>query len=1309
MCFASYMQDTPIIYKADTSDAKSNFSSGRSFIKNRSLSIIFLLLLTLGVGITLYQVQQQNDIRQQAAEQDNKLPWLKDQTGQQEFKQDQVIIRFKPGYTPNVLGVSTQNNGNNSQVLGAQIAVDTQLQNAGVSQVNKLFPSTLQGPTGRSQARVQSQSLTRQRPTVEDRLARTYLIKFSNSVNVKTKIQELSKIPSVEYAEPNYIIKAQVVTPTMPDIGTPALTPTIVITSSNTPTPTLSPTPSTQPSITPTYTLSPTPTIGPCPTSDPRCRPCISNPSVIPQGAPNDTYYIDSYPDYKCARPFYRLRDFSSSNPSYDMQWNMKKIHMLDAWKNAGNNSVIVAVIDSGVDYTHPELGGCTISQVNSNSCPLFVAGYNFYDNNDDPFDDFGHGTHVTGIIAAFKNNGMGIAGMASNVKIMPIKALGGPFGEGSIDSLANAIIYATDRGARVINASWGAWGKSQTLTDAITYAYNNNVVFVAAAGNANREVENFTPANITCNEGGETSKDCTLTVASTDENDEKSFFSNRGSLIDIAAPGGNYSGNILSLKSAAIPNTPSWKHYIFDSNYILFSGTSMAAPHVAGLAAMILGKDPTLSADQVRNIIINGSDDLGLAGFDNFFGYGRINADKSLVSMDTTTPPIARISSPVTDFLVSKKFTITGSSKGDKFSYYKIEYASNSTPDTWQTNGITLANAGNSPVTNGVLANANLTNVTDNGIYYLRLTTITTNGKTAVSTHQIRIDVNLADNFPVPYNTNVLYNSPVVSDINGDGTKEIIFKNGIDATMQAIEPNGSNVPGWPVPIDSIYEADYITNPPVVLDFDSTHPGKEIFQKSLTYYTPAFIGFYSEGKQIPKFSVNDLSSKEITLPNDEISTIALPNNKKGIMVAEGGYKGQTTMPGLHLIDSSGEDAPGFPLRAPLWTTTPIAADLNKDGKSEIIVGYSDFNSTNSVNVYTSDGQLLKQIRIPERVLRVITADIDRDGYTDIIVGATSGKTSKIYVFDRYGSLKSGWPYVIPSFPFQSGDPYILGPYFNAFVATDFNNDGYPDIIANLGDEFEPVGSKYFIVDYKGRLIQNFQDPITPTWLATATLTNGNKLIISSSNTAFQGQINAYEYNPTTNKVNQVSNFPKLYGFAGTSFGYREAFVGSISLTDLENDGKLDLVVPVTYGLTQEINNAFIYAYNLGIPYSYLDWPQNFHDEAHTGNYITSGQTSTPITPADITSPEVKFNNPKNQSNISGIGTDIFVQASDDTLVSSVKIFVDDVLVKTCGSGKTVFCKSYWDYSKVIDSFHALRAEAIDSSNNKTVSEIWVFK
>ena len=273
-------------------------------------------------------------------------------------------------------------------------------------------------------------------------------------------------------------------------------------------------------------------------------------------------------------------------------QWNLPLIETLEGWTiTRGSEAVRVAVVDTGVDLDHPDL------QQN------LIDGVNIVNPDLPPDDDVGHGTHVAGVIAATVNNTEGVAGISWYNKVMPVKVLD-ETGAGSTYSVAQGIIWATDNGARVINMSLGNYVDAEFLHDAIRYAYERDVVLIAATGNDNTDDPGYPAAYPEV-----------FAVSATDAWNERAIFSNYGDYVDVVAPGVNIASTYAG------------------SQYAALSGTSMASPHVAALAAMIRSVNPDLTNAEVMEIMRTSVVDLGDAGRDKYYGYGLIDVKKALES----------------------------------------------------------------------------------------------------------------------------------------------------------------------------------------------------------------------------------------------------------------------------------------------------------------------------------------------------------------------------------------------------------------------------------------------------------------------------------------------------------------------------------------------------------------------------------------------------------------------------------------------------------------------------------------------------
>jgi type VII secretion-associated serine protease mycosin len=277
-------------------------------------------------------------------------------------------------------------------------------------------------------------------------------------------------------------------------------------------------------------------------------------------------------------------------------------MRLAPAWRvTKGNPKIVIAVIDSGINPNHPEFSG------------RLVEGYDFINGDPDPTDDHGHGTHVAGIAAAGLN-GLGTVGSCPQCKIMAIKVLNQRNG-GTWSSVSKGILYAVDHGARVINLSLGATISSSTLEAAVQYAYEHDVIVVAAAGNMGANFE-FFPAALPH----------VFAVSGTDRNDQRWIVSSYGNYVDVSAPA-------VSIYSA-------YNDLAHTTGYAYMSGTSMASPFVAGLAGLVLSRKPQLHADQVTELIEQTTTDLGAKGKDVYYGHGRVDAYRALVAANDGVTP---------------------------------------------------------------------------------------------------------------------------------------------------------------------------------------------------------------------------------------------------------------------------------------------------------------------------------------------------------------------------------------------------------------------------------------------------------------------------------------------------------------------------------------------------------------------------------------------------------------------------------------------------------------------------------------------
>jgi thermitase len=317
---------------------------------------------------------------------------------------------------------------------------------------------------------------------------------------------------------------------------------------------------------------------------------------------------LKNNPHFKFAELDQRVQISATANDPYaGSEWHLNKIGATTAWDTTAGAGVTIAVLDSGVDASHPDLAAS------------LVPGYNTYDNNTDTSDICGHGTQVAGSAAAAMNNAVGVSGVAGKAKIMPVRIgyLSNGACYGYYSSIASGITYAVDHGARIANVSYAYLPSSSAVVSAAAYMKSKGGLVFVSAGNYARD-EGFTPT------------DSMIAVSATDTNDALASFSSYGAFVSLSAPG----TNIYSTNKGG--------------GYGYVAGTSFSSPIAAAVGALVMAANPSLTSYQVENILFSTAVDLGAAGRDAYFGYGRVNAAaavaaaKAAPAPDTTAPTVA-------------------------------------------------------------------------------------------------------------------------------------------------------------------------------------------------------------------------------------------------------------------------------------------------------------------------------------------------------------------------------------------------------------------------------------------------------------------------------------------------------------------------------------------------------------------------------------------------------------------------------------------------------------------------------------------
>jgi len=885
---------------------------------------------------------------------------------------------------------------------------------------------------------------TAQKPQPD--LKNIYLLKTNDKINIQLMARDYAQNPCVEYAEPDYMVRAQLL--------------------------------------------------------------------------PNDPYYYSR----------------NSWKQGYDDLWNLKTIQCAQAWDISNGEGVIVALIDSGIDFSHEDIVGNEWK----NTLELFrygvkdaadakgviddTKGWDFVGEDiyhpcqdNQPGDDFGHGTYIAGIIAAACKNAKGIAGIAPQAKLMSVKGLDAR-GQGCASIIANSFKYATDHGADIINCSFAGLGKSHLICDIAEYADFFGCIVVAAAGNNNDDVLNYFPANT----------DTAVAVGAITHNNELADFSNWGGKIDLVAPGGDY---ILSLK-AKNKDFCRDKNNIVNMDYYRAYGTSAAAAHVSGAFALILSKYSAFSTEQAKQALRMSAENPVGKHWNYQTGYGRINVYKALW---TETPCQAKIDDIASRENSVKTLEVKITAKGEKFSSYVLDYSLGVDSDTFIQITNSLRPAKNEKISFTLPAGSGkclfrlrvydtLNNVfEDRRIYeYATVKISWPLPDAAITDKTIEISGNAAGNNFKDY----AIECSDLGTLSGNDPVHTEAENGILATLDIgrLRENKTytltlkvrtkdlrekitsvnfsvlknNLPGWPLAVEYAKAAApqlWVTKPPVIADID-----------------------------------NDTFS--------EIVVTGYTNFNPGDMVA--------------IYRADGSLHPGWPQytdRIQLDPENTLAGDINGDNKMEIIAGSETSldDGVNRIFAWDESGEILARwpIDLAEPIKGITLADLDNNSELEIIVTAFDNSAAveerkvKIYAFNKDGKDLTGWPVIIP---LPEGYADISSPA----IAGDCIGDETKEVVIPLSSGKPSLDSRILMFDAKGKEILNRAIPYVRKLYAPVIgdIDNDkdNEIIIGAD--ADTGKIFAFHGNGET-----VKGWPAQ---SGETPAY-------ISLADLDRDGYLEVV------------------------------------------------------------------------------------------------------------------------------------------------------
>jgi len=942
--------------------------------------------------------------------------------------------------------------------------------------------------------------------------------------------------------------------------------------------------------------------------------------------------------------PYYSSTNSWGQGTGIPDLWGLKQIDPESTWDEYTGSGIVVAVSDSGVSYTHEDIAtnmwqnpgevpGNSIDD-DGNGYVDDVYGYDFYNTDGDPIDDNGHGTHVAGTIAAVGNNSKGVVGVAFGAKVMAVKGLSGT-GSGPYTALANTIIYAADNGADVINASWGGPGISRTIAEAVAYALSLGSVFVCSAGNENVDARYTNPANI----------DGAIVVGAMTYQRARSSYSNFGGKVDVFAPGGQDDISILSLLAPGSYFASEYPERIVDAKYFRANGTSMASPHVAGLAALILERNPSLGVEEIRHLLRNTADDsVAYSGWDYPTAFGLVDAGEAVSAAVVPQPCLqSLITRPAFweesphNYLNKGMIEIHGVASGADFDRYEI--ASAPFTDSASPSFTTLDQYPDE-MTGGVLASVD-TSGWNAGRYLIRLRTYDTSNNSSDSITLVDIDPSGRDGWPrlgasfwlsMPSSERPENNtqSLVFADLDHDGYQEVVSvfyeylyvwrHDGSEFHPSfPMEINGTGV-YWPYASAAVGDLDGDLDLEIVLqaavDVEQDTYGNQLAHPIYAFHhdgtlvsgfpagcppdVPAYVGAMRSIYPPAVVDIDGDGADEIVFVTGTYNT----SYAKSYLVILSGTGDFVTGP-IDITSNANSE--------PYWPATGIAVDdLDGDGEKEIVVGRLDVGLKPQLYAYRADGTIWASktdFSSKEDYLGTpFIADLNGDGDKEIFVvdlysPNPFSRISKAYLLDN--QLNDIW--VEETLIHYPGDHSLV---------TDIDSDGQLEIVGVCGDDAD----RLFAFDYLGA-IGGYPKTVLTTWgaypfnespLAAAYLDAGAPVLLAGGY-----EMGLYGFDPAGSAV---SGWPKrLWGSSG-----------SPAVADLDMDGLVDI------GFNS--HDGFVYLWEEPSAVSFekfSEWP---------GLYGGFRRTGTPFIP------EIRF---KNYPELVAIGGKAYVDLAWEDLPSDI--------------------------------------------------------
>lgn len=776
------------------------------------------------------------------------------------------------------------------------------------------------------------------------------------------------------------------------------------------------------------------------------CAAYARDPQVL-YAQPNHLNQLSFTPD----DPYFSSA--GSWGQPHDDLWGLKKLDPEPAWELTRGEGVTVAVLDTGIDYNHPDIRDNVLRDGGGN-----IVGRDFSDGDADPMDTHGHGTHVAGTIAATGDNGAGVIGVAPLARIMPLKI----FDNATDLVCAEAIRYAADHGADVLNNSWGPSQPNPSnplLEEAVAYAHALGCVVVFAAGNDGADIADYSPNN----------HPAAIAVGATDQDDLPLAFSNYGPGVAVSAPGGGsgYAGdnyrhvNILSLRASG---TDMYRHVapgLFTVGEDCFRswGTSMAAPHVSGVAALLAALHPDWTNDRIAGQIIGSTDPVDAVGV----GSGRVNAFRALTA--EPRPNLKRIDSRLDDDRPGNRV--------------------NGVPDAGETLGLILglknvwlgagdvrarlislgpwvtvqdADAAYGAVGSGETKD----NAADPFVLTLSAEAplgescrfeieITADGHVSRSSYEFRLDLPPKPGWPVALKARPWHSDEnvVLADLDRDGAEEILLAG--DRELYVFRGDGSPHAPWPLPVSPTPDARILEVAAGDIDGDADLE-IVVLVHSLDWVDGASIRAFHQESGLPVAgwpvifrAVNDLYTfaEELALADVDCDGVT------DVVVFDG-----NASPWVGVFRGNGTALPGWPVGLPGAPSSSdggfvdrmslAVGDLDGGWRPEIVV--SVFRATpgtdaeirpNVMWVLHADGRVAAgwPRTVQGGLTDPVLASLDGSPGLEIVVGEELPAGSRTHAYKIDGSEIPGWP--------------VVGP-IGMLAAADLEGDGSTEVVVNGG-------------------------------------------------------------------------------------------------------------------------------------------------------------------------------------------------------------------------------------------------------------------